>query len=101
MDLLKHINFMRLLDTLMTFCAINDGNQLLTSFKNIYPKDLELKVELQGNHVSFIDLDIKIEDSAVVFKLLGKREKFPYFIARMPHFSSNIRKTVYKIIKCT
>ena len=42
--------------------AINDDNEFLTSFKNIYPKELDLKVERQGNHASFLDLDIKIED---------------------------------------
>ena len=31
---------------------------MLTSFKDIYPKELELKVE----RTSFLDLDIKIED---------------------------------------
>ena len=33
-------------------CAIKDGNEFLTSFKNIYSKMLELKVEHQGNHTS-------------------------------------------------
>ena len=45
-------------------CAINDDNEFLTSFTNICSKELELKVEHQGNHASFLDLDIKIEDSA-------------------------------------
>ena len=43
-------------------CAINDDNEFLTSFINIYPKVLDLKVEHLGNHASFSDLDIKIED---------------------------------------
>ena len=30
-------------------CAINDGNEFLTSFKNICLKELGLKVEHQGN----------------------------------------------------
>ena len=51
MDLLKH-----------NLCAINDDNEFLTSFKNICPKELDLKVEHQGHHASFLDLDIKIED---------------------------------------
>ena len=40
----------------------SDDNEFLTSFKNIYPKELDLKVERQGNHASFLDLEIKIED---------------------------------------
>ena len=34
---------------LMTF----NENEFLTSFKNIYPKQLDLKIELQGSHDSF------------------------------------------------
>ena len=65
-------------------------NDFLTSFKNIYPKELDLKVELQRNHVSFLDIDIKVEDSVFVYKPFDKRNKFSLFIARMPYLSSNI-----------
>ena len=57
----------------MTF----DDNEFLTSFKNIYPKELDLKVECQGNHVSFLDHDIEIEDSVFVNKSVDKRDKSP------------------------
>ena len=43
-------------------CAINNDNEFLRSFKNIYPKELDIKLERQGNHASFLDLEIKIED---------------------------------------
>ena len=75
---------------LMTF----DENEFLTSFKNIYPKELDLKVERQGNHVSFLDLDIKVEDSIFVYKPFDKRDKFSLFIVRIPHLSSNIPSTI-------
>ena len=74
----------------MTF----DDNEFLTSFKNIYPKELDLKVERQGNHVSFLDFDIKVEDSVVAYKPFDKRDKFSLFIVRMPHLSSNIPSTI-------
>ena len=32
--------------------AINDDYEFLTSFKNIYPKKLDLRVERQGNHAT-------------------------------------------------
>ena len=70
----------------MTF----DDNEFLTSFRNICPKELDLKVERQGNHVSFLDLDIKVEDSVFVYKPFDKRNKFSLFIARMPYLSNNI-----------
>ena len=59
----------------MTF----DDNEFLTSFRNMYLKELDLKVERQGNHVLFLDLDIKVEDSVFVYK---------------PHLSSNIASTI-------
>ena len=74
----------------MTF----DDNEFLTSFRNIYPKELDLKVECQGNHVSFLDLDIKVEDSVFVYKPLDKMNKFSLFIVRMPHLSTNIPSTI-------
>ena len=41
----------------------------LTSLKNIYPKAIERKFEHQGNHASFLDCDINIEDSIFVYEL--------------------------------
>ena len=52
--------------TLMTF----DDNMFLTPFQNIYPKELDLKVERRGNRASFLDLDIKVGDSVFVYKAL-------------------------------
>ena len=71
-----------------------DDNEFLTSFKNIYPKELDLNVERQGNHVPILDLDIKVEDSAIVYKPFDKRDKDSLFIVRMPHLSSNIPATI-------
>ena len=56
----------------MTF----DDNEFLTSFKNIYSKELDLKVERQENHVSYLDLDRKVEESVFVYKPFDKRDKF-------------------------
>ena len=75
--------------------AINVDIELLISFKKIYPKELELRVEHQGNHVPFLDLDIKIDDCIFVYKLFDKREKFPFFIFRVSSLSSNISSTIF------
>ena len=66
-----------------------------TQFKNIYHKDLEHKIEHQGNHTSFLDLYIKIEDTIFVYKLSDKRYKSPFFIVRMLRMSSNIPSTIF------
>ena len=75
----------------MTF----DDKEFLTSFKYIYPKELDLQIERQGNQVSFLDLDIKVEDSVFVHKPFDKRDEFSLFIVRIPHFSSNIPSTIW------
>ena len=64
----KYNRVSRFIDDL---CAINDGNEFLTLSRNIYPKELEF--EHQGNHASFSDLDIKIEDSVLESGLGHKR----------------------------
>ena len=79
-------------------------------FKHIYPKELELKLEHQGNHATFLDLDIKIENGMFIYKLYDKRDAFPFFIVRMPHRSSNIPSSIFygsvfseflRIARCT
>ena len=70
-------------------------NEFLTSFKSLYPKELEFKVEQQGNHASFLDLDIKTKEGTFLYKLFDKRDKFPLFIVRMPHMSSNIPSVIF------
>ena len=73
---------------------IFDDNEFLTSFKNIYPKELDLKIEHRINHVSFLDLEIKLEDSVFVYKHFDERDQFSLFIVRIPHLSSNIPSTI-------
>ena len=45
------------------FCTINDDGEFSSSYKYIYPKQLELKLEHQGEHATFLDLDTAIEDN--------------------------------------
>ena len=68
----KYHGVPRIIDDL---CAIiNEDNEFLT-FKNIYPLELELKVEHQGNYASFLDLEIKIKDSIFLYKLSDKKDE--------------------------
>ena len=91
-------------------CAINDRDEILNNYKEIYPSDLELKVEHQGDHATFLDLDITIKDGTFVYKLFDKRDAFSFFIVRMPHLSSNIPSNIFyssifseilRIARCT
>ncbi len=98
---------MRFIDDL---CAINDCHDFNKSFLEIYPPELELKVEHLGDHATFLDLDITIENSQFVYKLYDKRDTFPFSIIRMPHLDSNIPSQIFygsilseflRIARCT
>ena len=91
-------------------CCLNDSGDFGRSFKSIYPKELELKIEHQGEHATFLDLDITISEGKFVYKLFDKRDAFPFFIVRMPHLDSNIPPHIYygsvlseflRIARCT
>ena len=64
-------------------CAINDGGV----FGCFNP---EFKLENQGTHSSFLNLDINIVDGKSVNKLYDKSDSFPFLIARLPHIDSDV-----------
>ena len=76
-------------------CAINDRDDFKNSHKNIYPDELELKLEHSGLHATFLDLDITIQDNIFVYKLFDKRDAFPFSIVHMPHLDSNIPSNIF------
>ena len=76
-------------------CTTNDDGEFSSSYKYIYPKQLELKLKHRGEHANFLDLDIPIEDNVFVFKLFDKRDNFPFFIVRTPYLSSNIPLSMF------
>ena len=46
-------------------CTINDGGEFRRSICDIYLKDLEPKVKHQGDHVTFLYLEITIKDGII------------------------------------
>ena len=76
-------------------CAVNDGGEFGKSFPDIYPQELELKVEHSGDRASFLNLDIHIQDGMFIYHLYDKRDDFPFFIVRMPHRDSNIPDSIF------
>ena len=44
--------------------------------------------------VSFLDIDINIEESVFVYKLFDKIDKFSSFTVRMSHLPSNTPSTI-------
>ena len=47
-------------------CTKNDDGEFSSRCKYIYPKKLKLKLEHQGDHAIFLDLDITIENNIFV-----------------------------------
>ena len=76
-------------------CAINDGNLFGQIYQEIYPEELELKLEHSGLHASFLNLDITIREGEFVYKLFDKRDAFPFSIVRMPFIDSNIPQSIF------
>ena len=76
-------------------CAINDGAEFSRVFKEIYPDELELEVEHQGDSATFLNLDVNIANNQFVYKLYDKRDAFPFSIVRMPYHSSNIPSKIF------
>ena len=83
---------MRYIDDL---CCLNDEGNFGITYKNIYPRELELKCENQGDHATFLDLDIRISNNQYVYKIFDKRQNFPFHIVRMPDITSNIPKNIF------
>ena len=89
----KHFHaIFRFIDDL---CSINDGSEFGNVFKDIYPVELELEKEHDGNSASFLNLEIWIEDGQFIHKLYDKRDAFPFSIVRMPYLCSNIPRKIF------
>ena len=76
-------------------CAINDEGEFGRVFREIYPPELELKLEHSGQMATFLNLHIQILNGKFVYKLFDKRDAFPFSIVRMPHRESNIPESIF------
>ena len=76
-------------------CNLNDNGQFKKSCKDIYPPELQVKCEFEGQHATFLDLDVEVKDGMFVYKLFDKRDEFPFSIVRMPDLSGNIPNHVF------
>ena len=76
-------------------CNLNDSGQFKNACQAIYPPDLQVKCEHEGQHATFLELDITVQEGLFVYKLFDKRDDFPFFIVRMPDLSGNIPDHVF------
>ena len=76
--------------------AMNDCGEFEKYYKDIYPPELELKKENNGNkQATFLDLDILVNDDKFEVKLFDKRDDFPFSIVRMPFYSSDMPSSIF------
>ena len=59
--------------------ALNDGGEFQKSFKEIYLKELVLKLEHSGSHTTFRNLNITISNGKISTKLYNKYDEFFFY----------------------
>ena len=83
---LRHV--FRFIDDLI---SLNDNDEFMRSHKEIYPPEMELKVENEDSFsASFLDLALAINEGVIDTKLFDKRDAFNFSVVRMPYKCSNI-----------
>ena len=66
----------RFIDDLIT---LNDDDEFLRSYLDIYPREMELKIENENTQAaSHLDLDLKINDGIFSNKLYDECKAFPF-----------------------
>ena len=55
-------------------CAVNDGGEFGRSICDIYPKQVEIKVDLQCDHATFLNLDITIKEGTLMYNVFNKSD---------------------------
>ena len=58
-------------------------------------KELKLKVEHQGDHARFLNLDITIKEGTCIYKLFDIINSFLFSTVRMPYIESNIPQNLF------
>ena len=74
---------------------MNDGGEFPKAFLEIYPAELELKVENNGNHATFLDLDISIDKGKFIYKMFEKQDAFNFHILKMSSITSNTPSIIF------
>ena len=64
-------------------------HELKTSYKEIYPNELVLKLEHSGCHATFLDFNITQSNGKISANLYDKREDFSFFVVCMTNFHRN------------
>ena len=60
------------------FGTLNDRSVLNNIYKDIYPPELQLKIEQFGTHATFLNLHITEKYGVFVYKLFDKHDAFSF-----------------------
>ena len=60
--------------------AVNDGGVFNDVHKDIYPPELQLKVEHSGTYGTFLSFDMMVKDGVFIYKLFDKWDAFPFLL---------------------
>ena len=81
-------NIFRYQDNLITFGEYMTINK---TFTDIYPNEMIIKnTNISSNHVTFLDLDLKVVGNKFKFKSYDKHNDFNFPILNYPNLSGNI-----------
>ena len=75
--------------------TLNYGGVFNDVYKDIYPPELQIKVEHFGTYATFLNLHITVKNGVFVDKLFDNRDAVPFLIVRMPYIDSNIPKSIF------
>ena len=58
---------------------------------------MQLRFEDHGLHATSFDLDMTFVDDIYEYKIIDKRENYPFFIVRIPIVSGNIPARISRV----
>ena len=96
-DKLRGRQFGSTFQFIVDLCALNDGGEFSKAFLEIYSTELELKVENNGSHATFLDLDIFIDKGKFIYKMVDKQDTFSFDIVRLLSITSNIPSMIFTV----
>ena len=76
-------------------CGINDGGESKRYICEIHPIELEIKIEHQSDHATFLHLNIVMKERTFIWKLLDKRDSFLFSVVRTLHTESNNHQHIF------
>ena len=72
-------------------CTRRDNGEFSSLYKYIYPNQIGLKLKHQGGLTEFLTIEYNI----FLYKVFDNRDKFSFFIVRIPYLPNNIPSLIF------